>query len=556
MGEQAPVGSLSVQATGRDTAWGSVPHPVIVVDRDGFVVASSTAGNAVLPAVTAGSPLVGSVPDWLSDAHRDFAGALPDSALTPPVAAGSADGRDLQARPTALPGGEVAWWLVEDTDRLLREAQRALTREQERTAFLDEASAVLLASLNFDRCMEATVQMAARRLADAAVVVAPVVGRQVPVVSSRSDGTVVHRKVDADVADVAGLAEALRGFPPVPSRWIDPTGVPEWLVPPDFPGEVGSVVITPLPGHGVPAGALVLLRRTSQTAFSEGEEMFARLFAARAGTALSAARLYAEQAAITRTLMRELLPPRLQRLHGIELAGGYRASEDHQVVGGDFYDVHPAPTPEGETLVVLGDVCDKGLDAAVLTGKIRNTLQALAPLAQDHAGVLRLLNNALLSANHTRFATLVLASVARSEGQVTLRLTCAGHLPPLIVRNDGRVEEADTRGTLVGVMRDISSRSFETSLAPGETCLLYTDGITEARGGPLGTDMFGEDRLSAALASCAGMPAEAVVEHIMMLTSQWVGGRAHDDIAVVAITAPRRTHLSAVDGHTAGRYTA
>ncbi|WP_165607538.1 SpoIIE family protein phosphatase, partial [Mycolicibacterium monacense] len=92
--------------------------------------------------------------------------------------------------------------------------------------------------------------------------------------------------------------------------------------------------------------------------------------------------------------------------------------------------------------------------------------------------------------------------------------------------------------------------------APGETCVLYTDGVTEAWGGPLGTDMFGEQRLAAALEECAGMPAEAVVERIMMLTTQWVRRREHDDIAVVAITAPRRTHLSAVDGHTAGRYTA
>lgn len=556
MGEEAPVGFAAGRAAGTATAWDPVPHPVVVVDDDGCVVASSAAGRAVFPAAVPGAPLRDTVPAWLSEAHRDFAAALPGSAATPPVAAGSADGRDIQARPTVLPGGEVAWWLVEDTSRLLREAEHALAREQERTAFLDETSAVLMASLNIDRCMAATVQMAARRLADAAVVVAPATGRQVPVVAGLADGAVVHRTVVADVADVPGLAEALRGFPPVPSRWIDPKGVPEWLVPPDFPGEPGSVVITPLPGHGVPAGALVLLRRTSQTAFSEGEELFARMFAARAGAALSAARLYAEQATITRTLMRELLPPRLQRLHGIELAGGYRASEDHQVVGGDFYDVHPAAMPEDETLVVLGDVCDKGLEAAVLTGKIRNTLQALAPLAEDHAGVLRLLNNALLSSHQTRFATLVLASVARRDGQVALRLTCAGHLPPLIVRDDGRVEEAETRGTLVGVMRDIRSRSVETTLAPGETCLLYTDGVTEARGGPLGTDMFGEQRLSAALSTCAGMPAEAVVERIMMLTSQWVGGRAHDDIAVVAITAPRRTHLSAVDGHTAGRYTA
>ena len=280
------------------------------------------------------------------------------------------------------------------------------------------------------------------------------------------------------------------------------------------------------------------------------------MFAARAGAALSAARLYADQATITRTLMRDLLPPKLHPVHGIHFSGAYRASEDYEVVGGDFYDVHPATTPDGETLVVLGDVCGKGLEAAMLTGKIRNTLQALTPLAADHYAVLELLNGALLSTEHARFATLVLASVTNRDGEVALRLTSAGHLPPLIIRDGGRVEQADTRGTLIGALPKISAQSFETSLAPGETCVLYTDGVTEARGGPLGGYMFGEERLADALAECAGMPAAAVVERVMMLATQWIGQQVHDDIAVVAITAPRRTHLSAVDGHTRGRFTA
>ncbi|MDA2892056.1 PP2C family protein-serine/threonine phosphatase [Mycolicibacterium sp. BiH015] len=515
-----------------DADWESVPHPVLVVDRDGLVRTLSASARSMLAEIGPGSALNDFVPTWLSNQATRV------------------------AHQTPLPGGEVAWWLIDDPDHSARETRQALAMERERAAFLDEASAVLMASLNIDRCMEATVQMAARHIADAAVLVAPVSRGQIPVVSCGPAGEAQHCAVEADPADVAGLDEALRGFPPVPSRWIDPASVPEWLVPQDFVGEVGSVVVTPLPGHGVPAGALVLLRRTSETAFSDGEEIFARLFAARAGAALSAARLYAEQSAITRTLMRDLLPPQLHRLDGIELAGGYRASEDHEAVGGDFYDVHPAQTPDGETLVVLGDVCGKGLEAALLTGKIRNTLQALAPLAQDHGRVLKLLNSALISADSTRFATLVLASVSRRDGHVAVRLTSAGHLAPLIVRNDGRVEEVDTEGTLVGVMPETRARTVETTLYPGETCLLYTDGVTEARGGPLGNDMFGEDRLSRALSECTGMPAEAIVERVMMLTSQWVNRRSHDDIAVMAITAPRRTHLSAVDGHTAGRFTA
>lgn len=83
----------------------------------------------------------------------------------------------------------------------------------------------------------------------------------------------------------------------------------------------------------------------------------------------------------------------------------------------------------------------------MMTGKIRNTLQALTPLADDHQGVLRLLNTAMLATESTRFATLVLASVSHRDGAVLLRLTCAGHPPPLIVRDGGHVEQADTKGT-------------------------------------------------------------------------------------------------------------
>ncbi|MGE2836219.1 PP2C family protein-serine/threonine phosphatase [Mycobacterium sp. SMC-4] len=542
MRDNAPSGT----GAGLDDPWTDVTHPVLVVDSTGVVRAVSAAAQLVFPDAAPGRTLADCVPDWLMRAHGE----------EPMPTSGVVDGVGYHAQPTTLPMDDVAWWLVADTAPDVLEMRAELTRERERAAFLDEASAVLMASLNIDRCMEATARMAARHLADAAVVVAPGTGGRMPLVYCDDEGVVEHREVASEPTAVAGLSEALRGFPPVPSRWIDPAAVPDWLVPQGFTESLGSVVITPLPGHGVPAGALVLLRKSSQTVFTAGEELFARLFAARAGAALSAARLYAEQSAITRTLMRDLLPPQLDRIDGIELAGGYRASEDHEAVGGDFYDVHTGAGDNGETLIVLGDVCGKGLEAAVMSGKIRNTLQALAPLAGDHRSVLSLLNSALLSPRDTRFATLVLASVACRDGLVSLRLTSAGHMAPLIVRNDGVVEEADTSGTLVGVLPEIKAESFETTLAPGETCLLYTDGVTEAHGGPLGRDMFGEHRLTTALAKCAGLPAEAVVEHVMMLTSEWLSERSHDDIAVVAITAPRRTHLSAVDGHTAGRYIA
>jgi serine phosphatase RsbU (regulator of sigma subunit) len=71
----------------------------------------------------------------------------------------------------------------------------------------------------------------------------------------------------------------------------------------------------------------------------------------------------------------------------------------------------------------------------------------------------------------------------------------------------------------------------------------------------MGDTLFGEERLMRALSGCVGMPAEGIVEHVQMLVSQWLGNRRHDDMAVVAISAPRTRHLTAVDGRGKGRCT-
>lgn len=549
-----PTPAQTVADTGPDLPWDGAPNPVLIADVEGAVVRCNGAAGLLLPTAVPGAPLVDVAPAWLCAAHTTltFPGphAVPDNGKPLRGAIGS---RRFEAHPTVRKDGSVAWWLVDDTDhQLIREA---LHVERERTAFLAKASNVLLSSLNLGRCMDVTAQMAAESLADAALAIAPARGHRLPVVTCLRGGPPVLSTLAVDPDEVPGLGEALRGFPPVPSRWIDPATAPAWMVPEGF-GQVGSIVITPLPGHGVAAGALILLRKTENAAFSDEEEGFARLFAARAGAAMSAARLYAEQTAITDVLMQELLPPTLHHISGVDFAGRYRPSADHERIGGDFYDVHPAAVEGEASLVSLGDVCGKGLEAAVLTGKIRNTLHALLPLADDHQRMLGLLNTALLSSHHTRFATLVLASAVRRGNTVDLKLTSGGHPSPLIIRSDGTVEEADTNGTLVGALPDITASTAEVSLAPGESCVLYTDGITEAKGGPMGDTLFGEDRLKRALAGCAGMPAEGIVEHVQMLAAQWLGNRSHDDMAVVVISAPRTHHLSAVNGHTRGRFTA
>ncbi|WP_268958802.1 PP2C family protein-serine/threonine phosphatase [Nonomuraea aridisoli] len=511
------------------------PYPMLDVTAAGVIERVNDAARELLTGACPGVPLARAAPAWLAQAHRAVAGGRARPGTGP--AHGPVGERVFEAHALRADADRVEWWLLDVTGH--RRAAEALRAEREWTGFLVEASRELTSSLNLDRCLEVTARLAARHLADAALVITPMVGRRHRVTVCDPHGRVVREDLGVDARTVPGLEGALRGYPPVPARWIDPARAPGWVVREGF-GTIGSAVVMTLPGHGLPAGALVLLRRRRQQSFAPREEVFARLFAAWAGAAISVARMYAEQAAITETLMAELLPPVELRVNGAEVAARYRPAGVTELVGGDFYDVHPAAGSGREALVVLGDVAGKGLEAAVLTGKIRNTLHALLPMADDHHRILERLNDVLLAREHpTRFVTLVLASVAACGPRVALRVTSAGHPAPLILRNDGRVEAVEATGTLIGLLDSITSTTQDVLLDPGETCLLYSDGIIEARGGPCGDELFGEERLCERLCDCAGMPADAVAERVQMLASQWVGGGEHDDMAVVAITAPR-----------------
>jgi hypothetical protein len=153
--------------------WTYVACPTLVVDQTGTIRALSASAQSLLPEAELGTQLEAAV-GWLSPVHLRLIepASVPDSRETF-SAAGAVAGRKFDAHHAMLPSGEVAWSLVEDTGQVLREAQHAVTREHERAEFLLEASSVLMASMNVDRCREATVQLAARDLADAAILVAP-----------------------------------------------------------------------------------------------------------------------------------------------------------------------------------------------------------------------------------------------------------------------------------------------------------------------------------------------------------------------------------------------
>jgi serine phosphatase RsbU (regulator of sigma subunit) len=244
---------------------------------------------------------------------------------------------------------------------------------------------------------------------------------------------------------------------------------------------------------------------------------------------------------LSRSLQESLLPPVLQPIPGLDTAASYLPASGGTEVVGDFYDLFHVRGPWWST--VVGDVCGKGVEAAKVTALARYTLRAAASEHLSPASVLRRLNSALLDQHHgDRFLTAAYATFRVTYAGVTGRLCTAGHPPALIRRADGRIQETGQHGTLLGIFTDPQLDDIQFHMAPGDTLLLYTDGVTEARehrGIPAASrPMFGPEALSAALAGCHDLDAAATIEHLSDALSLHSGGWASDDTALLAIRLP------------------
>lgn len=451
-------------------------------------------------------------------------------------------GRALSGHRHAAAGAEV--WLVRDVSAL-RACADALEAARNRARFLAGSSRRLGASLHPGRTARAVVTGAVPTLAEHALLLVPHGGPRLD--WYRADAASSAPEAAAPEAAATGElpAEVAYGMPHV-SAALSGTAPRETLCPwhelaglggllPGH-GSGGEPFVVPL-GGGLPIGALILVRRVERGSSGEEAELV-REYASRAGTALAAADFYAQQAhttAVLRSGMDPQHPP--ASLGGVQTGVAYRPAREEMQIGGDFYELLPAT--DGGVEFHLGDVSGRGVEAAVLAGQIRQSLRAFTLAEASTERVLHLLNRLLLERNDTRFTTLVTGRARpAADGGLEVALAGGGHLPPLVLRRHGGVEPVTLDGMLVGAVPDPVFDRARLRLAPGELLLLYSDGITEARGGTSGRELYGEERLSRDLATCAGMPAEAVAERLGLLLSQWLAGPEHDDIALLALRAP------------------
>ncbi len=356
--------------------------------------------------------------------------------------------------------------------------------------------------------------------------------------------------------------QAVEGHTPWSPEDADakPVVVPEAAADPDmarfmpaFEAEgIAALAFVPLVHHRRVAGKFMLYYDEAHE-FSTAEVAVAEILAAQVALVLErrrmqdnerAARVEAEAAAarlagIARTLQASLLPPRFPDIPGMAVAARYAAAGVGVDVGGDFYDLFPLDG--GRFLLVLGDVCGRGVDAAALAAMTRHSIRSAAVTTIDPVAVLAHVNEVVLRSQATgsfepRFCTAVVALIdpGGTDGPA-VDLAVAGHPLPLVRRADGTVEPVGVLGTLLGVAPEVAVTASRIVLGPGEAFVCVTDGVLERRNDDV---LFG-DAAFGDLVAAGPDEAEALAAGIETAALRFAGERPSDDFAVIVVQADR-----------------
>jgi PAS domain S-box-containing protein len=423
-------------------------------------------------------------------------------------------------------GGEVVRFVGVQVDVSAHRGPRvAAEAAQRRSRFLAEASPRLDSSLDLRSTLDSVAQLSVPFLGDACVVY-EIQHDEVRRLAAAASDDAVERLIRAlppsyPVADGDGLARIIaEGHPEI----LD--GAP--IFGPDVPSRLdGNAMAVPLKARGRIIGALAFATFDAERRYGPDDLTLAEDLARRAALALDNARLYENLGAIARTLQGGLLPERLPSLELLELAARFRPAGDGSVIGGDFYDA--LPRADGVDLVI-GDVTGKGARAAGLTGLVRYTLRTAARYEERPSAILDVVNRTLMAERNPiggRYCTVALARVTFGD---VLRATvcCAGHPMPMVVRREGRIEPVGRPGSVLGWVEDPKLHDVDFELGDGESLVLYTDGVTEAR---TTGEAYGAAGLQELLRAAAGQDAAGIAARVDRAAAR--AGARRDDVAVL-----------------------
>ncbi|MGY1601487.1 SpoIIE family protein phosphatase [Geodermatophilus sp. SYSU D00815] len=353
----------------------------------------------------------------------------------------------------------------------------------------------------------------------------------------------MHRYADLRVAsnrEAAPVPRLMRELEPVVVQQLTPELVEAMVGDEESrralaPLRPAAAAAFPLVARGELIGALTLVNGPERGPFTDAELRTAEVASRRAGLALDNARLAAANQQVAERLQRSLLSPPVQP-DRLELAVRYRPATEGVSIGGDWYDAFLQP--DGDTVLVIGDVMGHDIEAAAAMGQVKTLVRGIAfDRREEPAGVLRRVDHALVGLAVPTLATALVCRVEqddadRRSGLRRLRWASAGHPMPMLLLDDGTVHDLESPvGPPLGIGWRGPRADGRAPLPEGSTLLLFTDGLFERRGVPLDE---GRARVRRLLAAGAGTPLPELCDRLL---AELVGDRVEDDVAVLAVRA-------------------
>ena len=288
--------------------------------------------------------------------------------------------------------------------------------------------------------------------------------------------------------------------------------------------QVNSVICVPLQMGSQVIGALSLARTAPDLPFDDTDVEILVSVADRAAVTLENARLYQHEHEVSQILQRGLIPQFLPVVDGLAIAARYRPLTRIGHVGGDFYDVIPL-SPDLCALVV-GDIEGKGIAAAAAVGLARHTIRAIVNVDPTPAVVIGALNRALIEEDQ-RMCTLAYVLLDRQGDRFDMKVTLAGHPPPILVSSDGTSSRLGTPCPPAGVMPSIEPIEENYSLRRGDTLLIYTDGFAVRGEAP-------PESVEAAVGHAHLEELDPFLDRLLAHVLTAADDKVHDDIALLA----------------------
>jgi PAS domain S-box-containing protein len=291
---------------------------------------------------------------------------------------------------------------------------------------------------------------------------------------------------------------------------------------------VSSLVGVPLLAGERPIGALEVGTLFPRS-FSDAEVDLLQLAADRAALAIERVRLLERQQTIAEELQRSLLPQSLPAIPGLAMAARYLPGGAGTRVGGDWYDT--VPLPGGRVALVIGDVAGRGVDAASMMGQLRSALRAYILEGSTPGLALERLNRFMLSLSWDSMATACVLLLEPATGRLTY--ANAGHPPPHVLSADGVATSlTEPLGVPLGALDAVAYDEGTSTLAPGATLVLYTDGVVEQRDELIDK---GIERLETSLVDGGPTEPEPLCERVLRGT---IGaGGSNDDVTLLVVQA-------------------